>query len=96
MRLSNPDSAPWAYVEIARKIIADVDAAHLLPTVSFPALFVSGKNDYIGSQAQIDSLELPPQRIQIFGIPGETHFTSMLAPHMWKRVEMFLLQKNLD
>lgn len=78
------------YITQSRKIIASLKLAEALKVTTFPSLFVGSPRDLIGPLHPVTNLQLPIERLQIYQIPDETHFTSPLSPLVWKRVEIFL------
>lgn len=78
------------YIAQSRAIIASLKLADALRVGTFPTLFIGSPRDGIGPLHHVTNLQLPIERLQIYQIPAETHFTSPLSPLVWKRVEIFL------
>ena len=90
VRLAKRNQSQWNYLHVARKIIDGVKTNELLPTLTIPAVCISGELDFIAPLADIKALELPSTHLKIYRVPGETHFTSMLATQTAKYMEVFL------
>lgn len=88
VRLQNGPTSE--YIKQTRKIIASFDLANALQLITFPSIFISGTKDFIGPAQPIAGLNLPITRLQIYRVPNETHFTTLLSPLTWKRIEIFL------
>lgn len=88
VRLS--DGKNHQYIDQTRKIIASLDLLNALQLMTFPSLFISGTKDFVGPFQPVADLNLPLERLQIYRVPDETHFTSLLSPLTWKRIEIFL------
>lgn len=78
------------YLPQARSIFANLKLDHALRVATFPCLFIGSKRDFIGPLHQVINLQLPIERLQIYQMADETHFTSVLSPLAWKRMEIFL------
>lgn len=78
------------YINRARVMFRELNATNALMVSTFPSLFMSGARDFIAPADPVIDLNIPLERLQVFRIPDETHFSSLFTPVAWKRMEIFL------
>ena len=84
------DGNHGTYISQGREIFKALKLADALRVTTFPCLFIGSPRDLIGPLHLVTNLQLPVERLQVYQIPDETHFTTPLSPLAWKRVEIFL------
>lgn len=79
-----------SYVEAARRIIKSLNLRDAIRVITFPSLFIGGSEDHLAKISEIHDLQIPIDKLQVYKIDGETHYTTLLSPLCWKRAELFL------
>lgn len=87
VRTTDPEVS---YIQLGRQIFANLNLHHALKVATFPCLFIGSPRDGFGPLNLVTALNLPVERLQIYQIQDETHFTTPLSPLVWRRMEIFL------
>lgn len=88
VRCNSPHQS--SYLSEAARLLTMLEPVQALRVVSFPTLCVLGAQDTLALSRHSKSLNSLSPHIQLQWIEGASHFTSLLHPKTWKRIEIFL------